>query len=372
MSNCIIDEIAPHTIHKIQLVKAYVEEWAQKLLNNSYCNYLFFIDCMCNCGEYKDKHNSGNIIKGTPYYVAKYLHEISKDYPLKKICTIFNDVDDKRIQHLTNLLNQEGIVNTNNFKCCIRNKDASLLLNEVSNSILNHPDVHYLIFYDPYQAKINWEPLIPFFNKWGELIINHMLSDTIRAVPTAKSEEAKIKYSSTYLTEFQNLLPYGTDVKAYEELFESNIRKSRTNGREYYISFFPFHNSKNALVYDLVHCTSNVEGFKLYKKCSWKVFGGQSSNKERHGADKQLMLFDNSLGTHRDVDEKCYTLNDIVDFIIGNFSEKGEIAKSEIWDLLDRHPFFSSAPFKREIVSMLEKRGCEAKLSSIVFNRKSK
>ena len=375
-----LEEIAPHTEKKIELVEKYVKAWAQKLLNYSpqinpssstTCENLYFIDCMSNCGEYRDKH-SNRIIKGTPYRVSKYFHDIASKYPSKHLCAIFNDLDKSKTDHLNKLLQDDGVFSYNNYSCIIKVQDANQLLSEIASEVLNKPNTHYLLFYDPYQADINWEVLAPFFNRWGELIINHMVSDTIRAVPVVKSEEAKIKYSSTYLTEFQDLLPFGTDVKAYEELFESNIRKFRTNDREYYISFFPFHNSNNALVYDLVHCTSSFEGFKLYKQCAWKVFGGQSSNKDRYGADKQLTLFDNSSGTRRDIDEKCYTLNDIVDFVIRNFLGKGEIAKSVIWDLLDRHPFFSSAPFKREIVSMLEKRGCEAKLSSIVFNRKSK
>ena len=372
MSDCKIDEIAPHTIHKINLVKAYVEEWAQKLLNNSYCNHLFFIDCMCNCGEYKDKHNAGNIIKGTPYYVAKYLREISQDYPSKKIYAVFNDLDTKKIDHLTNLFTQEGIADTNNFKCCIRNKDASLLLKDISKSILNHSDVHYLIFYDPYQAKINWEPLVPFFNKWGELIMNHMISDTIRTMSVAKSANAIGKLKSTYLTDFSSLVPCGNDRAAYEKLFEKIIRSFRYIDRKYYVSFFPFFNSKNALVYDLVHCTSNIEGFKLYKKCAWKVFGGQSSGKTSKFAPNQMALNFNMDGIIHDVDDNCYTLNNIVDFIIKEYSDRGDVSKDEIWELLDYHPVFPSDGFKKEIASLLKKRGCIIKQSSIIFKRNSK
>ena len=42
--------------------------------------------------------------------------------------------------------------------------------------------MHYLLFYDPYKAAINWAALAPYFFGWGEVIINHMDSDTRRAV----------------------------------------------------------------------------------------------------------------------------------------------------------------------------------------------
>lgn len=39
---------------------------------------------------------------------------------------------------------------------------------------------------------------MPYFNHWGEVIINHMLWDSIRAAREAKSPEAVSKYESTY------------------------------------------------------------------------------------------------------------------------------------------------------------------------------
>ena len=138
------------------------------------------------------------------------------------------------------------------------------------------------------------------------------------------------------------------------------------------MSFFPFFNSKNALVYDLVHCTSNIEGFKLYKKCAWQVFDGQSSGKTRHESGNQLTLFINEHGTQLNTDGRCFTLSDIVDFIIRKYSSREEVSKKEIWGLLDCHPVFPSDGFKDIISNMLKTRGFTVKRSSIIFNRKSK
>ena len=42
----------PHTIKKFELIESYVETWAQKLLQNNWCEGIVFIDCMCNSGIY--------------------------------------------------------------------------------------------------------------------------------------------------------------------------------------------------------------------------------------------------------------------------------------------------------------------------------
>ena len=52
----VIDTIHPHTIKKIELIEAYVEAWAYKLLEygrqTQNCKGIVFIDCMCNSGIY--------------------------------------------------------------------------------------------------------------------------------------------------------------------------------------------------------------------------------------------------------------------------------------------------------------------------------
>ena len=107
-------------------------------------------------------------------------------------------------------------------------------------------------------------------------MINHMVSDPVRAITSAKKKTTKAKYENTYLEDFEKLVPYGSDKKAYEARVEEIIN-SLKGARRYYVSAFPFYNTQNSLVYNLIHCTSNKEGFKLYKKSAWKVFGAQSS-----------------------------------------------------------------------------------------------
>ena len=101
-------------------------------------------------------------------------------------------------------------------------------------------------------------------------MINHMVSDPVRAITQAKRKLTKEKYENTYLEYFEKLVPYGSDKKAYEKRVKEIITILKGN-RKYYVAAFPFYNSQNSQVYSLIHCTSNEEGFKLYKNCAWKV-----------------------------------------------------------------------------------------------------
>lgn len=89
-------------------------------------------------------------------------------------------------------------------------------------------------------------------------MINHMVSDPVRAITSAKKKTTKAKYENTYLEDFEKLVPYGSDKKAYEARVEEIIN-SLKGARRYYVSAFPFYNTQNSLVYNLIHCTSNKE-----------------------------------------------------------------------------------------------------------------
>lgn len=103
-------------------------------------------------------------------------------------------------------------------------------------------------------------------------------------------------------------MPYGSDKKAYEARVEEIIN-SLKGARRYYVSAFPFYNTQNSLVYNLIHCTSNKEGFKLYKKSAWKVFGAQSSTK--HSVENRQLSFNLFGEIAEEEDESCLHVIDI-------------------------------------------------------------
>ena len=66
-NNEIISVVSPHTIKKFELIEAYVQAWAHKLLeygrNTGNCNGIVFIDCMCNSGMYINEE-TGELVEG--------------------------------------------------------------------------------------------------------------------------------------------------------------------------------------------------------------------------------------------------------------------------------------------------------------------
>lgn len=354
----VISKISSHTIKKFELIEKYVETWAQKLLNNQYCNGLVFIDCMCNSGEYTD--DNGQQIIGTPIRVSKILRDAAGQYPRKQIHVYFNDMSSEKVEHLKQLVCKDKQNFHNHISC----GDGNALLKKMGQALQGNSNVHYLLIYDPYQATIDWNALLPFLNHWGEVIINHMLSDSMRGAKMAKSKEAVDKYEQTYLTDIANLLPYGSDKEAYEKRIEEIIVALRQNkARNYYIAAFPFFNSKNAIVYNLIHCTSNIAGFKLYKQTAWKIFGGKSSTKDTHGMESQLMLsFDGSDYATTITDKYCYYIKDIAKYLQYEFDGRPDVPLTEIWNALDKHPIFPSDGFRPEIKKEL-KENYDAKIS---------
>ena len=345
----IITKASPHTIKKFELITMYIESWAQKLMLNKQCKGLIFIDCMCNSGVYENQN--GKLIDGTPIRVAKVLLDVARTYTNKMVNIYFNDLNKARVCELEKHLPE----NERNFKIITSSKDAVDLLEHIGPQLSETSHYNYFLLYDPYDAHIDWKVLLPFFRHWGEVMINHALLDPVRAITSTKSDTAIEKYERTYLTDFENLVPYGSDKKAYEKRISQILNYIKGN-RRYYIASFPFYNSKNSLQYDLIHCTSNIEGYKLYKKCAWKVFGGKSSTKRTGSQYIQLeMNFDEKSKSEIDepIDEGCYTIHDVAGYLQHVFSGQEKVPLDEIWSVLADHPIFPYDVFRKEIKNEL-------------------
>ncbi len=183
-----------------------------------------------------------------------------------------------------------------------------------------------------------------------------MVSDSIRGVSQAKSDTAIEKYERTYLTNIAQLASFGSDKSAYEKRIQDIIITLRGfSNKRYFIASFPFFNSKNALVYNLIHCSGHIEGFKLFKKTAWKTFGGKSSTKDTHGMENQLSLDLNGSGEIKTMkDDYCYYVKDIVEYLHDKYNGKKDVPLKDIWVALDEHPVFPSEGYKSEIKRWLK------------------
>lgn len=350
-SKSLVSKASPHTIKKFELIEEYVKSWAQKLMLNDFCNTLVFIDCMCNSGIYINDE-TGQQTEGTPVRAAKVLLDVARNYPGKNIEIYLNDIDPLRVKEIKKHLPSDE----RNFRIITQVGDASEFLNTIGPQLYDTKYLHYFLLYDPYDASIDWDALFPFFRNWGEVIINHMVSDPVRAITQAKHKSTREKYENTYLEDFEKLVPYGSNKEAYEKRVQEIISTLK-GSRKYYVAAFPFYNSQNSQVYSLIHCTSNEEGFKLYKRCAWKVFGGQSSTKHLHSNPDQLVM-DLEMGKYGNIstqtDESCFTVRDIAKYLSREFAGCQNVPLEELWGHLNNHPVFPSDGFKKEIRAELK------------------
>lgn len=121
-NSAVVSKASPHTIKKFELIESYVKSWAQKLMQNNYCNGIIFIDCMCNSGVYRDEN--GNEEFGTPIRVSRILRDVAGQYPKKKVFVYLNDNSKEKIAELKKHLPSES----SNFRYSITSKDGNVLL----------------------------------------------------------------------------------------------------------------------------------------------------------------------------------------------------------------------------------------------------
>lgn len=366
----IISTASPHTIKKFELIEKYVESWAQKLLNSTKCNDLIFIDCMSNSGEYISSEDNAQVY-GTPVRVAAILRKAAKQYPEKKIKVILNDYDKNKVDHLKKLIGDS----CDNFLILYKTEEANELLKKIGPGLQKISGAHCLLVYDPYDASIDWEAVTPFINSWSEVIINHMVSDPIRALGVIKKDEKKKKYEKTYKSPFEELIPYGTDKIAYEKRVHQIIKEIRkSEKRKYYISSYPFFIRTNNIEYNLIHCTSHIKGFNLYKTTAWQVFGGHSSDKNLHGKENQFVLegFNDNEMLSTATDTDCYTLHNVAEYLQKTFEGQQNVPLVKVWKELEVHPIFPSDGFRKEIKNILvESYGATLNKSEISFKGRS-
>lgn len=336
----VVSKASPHTIKKFELIEEYIKSWAQKLMLNDACYGLIFIDCMCNSGVYTD--NNGMLVEGTPVRVSKALLDVARTYTEKMVHIYLNDKEKSRIDELKKHIPQDE----RNYHVVTSVGDANELLKTIGPQLYQTGHLHYFLLYDPYDASIDWEALLPFFRNWGEVMINHMVSDPVRAITSAKRKTTKEKYENTYLEDFEKLVPYGSDKTAYEARVEQIIR-SLKGSRRYFVAAFPFYNTQNSHMYNLIHCTSHREGFKIYKKSAWKVFGAQSSTKK--SPDSGQLWFDENGFITMETDKSCFHVRDIAKYLQESFKGRKLVPLNEMWELLDDHPIFPSDGYRSEI-----------------------
>lgn len=363
------EKIGDHTIKKFELVSEYAKGWAHKILGYSESAGLIYIDCMCNCGKYYD--NDGKIVEGTAIRVARTINQINSIHQ-KQAILFFNDLDNDKILHLKSVIDS---LDLQYVKIHYYNTDANELLRMISKLDLNKHNT--LLFYDPYQADIDWDALEPFFNTWGEVIINHMVSDVIRGAKSVSNPAKIAKYEKTYHKSIDEIIKTSNcpnNREEFEKITNSIIKSCiYANNKKYYIASFPFYIKTNQLIYNLIYFSWNIKGMILFKRTAWDIFGGQSSIKHAVASDMpgQMCLDFDTGNVKNDVRPGVYTVYDIAKYIYNRYKDRGEVTWDEIYEHLEQHPIFPCDGYKPEIKNMLKDSfGTTNKRSSVIFKNR--
>ena len=359
MNNKVLDTVGNHTINKFKLITTYTRDWAYKLLNYSECDGIIFIDCMCNSGKYINK-DTGELIDGTAILVAIELLHAAKKYPNKTVQLFFNDYNEDRIYFLRNQLSAIVLNAPKNYKIHLSSLDSSFFLKRFTNNGIKNSNT--LLIYDPYNVNIDWKALDLFINTWGEVIINHMVSDIIRNRSQILKKDVIERYENSYLTEFDNLvnIPKGE----FQVKIETIIK--RISKKNAFISTVPFYIKTNIQIYNLIHISHSSKGFILFKKIAWKLGGGQSAIKEKGKVANLKLLLDEE--DNFDC-ENNYTMEDMMNHVIMVFADKGNVHINEIYEYLDNHPIFVADGFKKDIKIYLKKvYDCRIINDVVIFN----
>ena len=363
----VISEASPHTIKKFELISEYVKVWINILMLNPKCKGIVYIDCMSNSGVYRNE--IGEEIKGTPLLVSEIIAEAMTRYTSKQAYLYFNDKEEDKIE----LLNTRLPKQTENFHVNTEAMDANELLRKIGKQFSTmFQDMHFLLIYDPYDAHIEWDAMMPFLKNWGEVILNHMVSDPIRAVKMAKKPETIEKYEETYQSNIEELISCGSDRDAFEEKIKKIIRdgSGRKEGK-YYVASFPFFNSTNSVVYNLIHCTGHYRGFELFKTTAWHTFGDHSSMKNTHNDENSMQMSFTENGEivcEYSTDTSCYNLRDAALYVQRHFAGMVDVSNDIVWGYLGEHPVFPTRDYKNKIKDVLKREyGMKASRSSMTF-----
>lgn len=349
-NNSVVSIAKPHSIKKFELITRYVSSWAPKLLNIPAGQNIVYIDCMCNCGYYYDENKQ--LIEGTAIQVAKLLDSMMHDhrYNGKTVYIYFNDKDEARIAYLREQISR---LQLSRIDVIYSTCDCDTFLSNFD--FKKHKNDPTLLLYDPYEADIDWEALSPFLNRWGEVIINHMVSDTQRGACNATRKITVDKYQRTYQKNISDLLALGNDRNKLEKIVESIIQEQTIGSSSpHFIAAFPFYNRSNCVVYNLIFVTGNLTGFNLFKTVAWQTFGDKSSLKETPHLPGQFSFLGNFDVPELATDENCYYISDIAKYIYRRFHSDKQVTISQVYNALSMHPIFPLDGYKQKVLSELK------------------
>ena len=333
-----LDAKKEQTTKKIEYVTKYVEEWLRVGCLSSKVKVLNFVDGMSNAGIYRD----GDL--GTATMVFSLFLDAAKSNPTKSFNLVFNDLDTERIAIFKAVCEELCI------QKCEAGAPPNLTLfysqgdiNDFISDLPQHDDVLVgygnltLFFIDPYDARTVDGTLLHDYlaDRYCELFFNWFSSDHIR---NPDADEIKKRFNGINI-------PAGRDAADFIAQYLAGPQKS-------YFSF-PFRNSNNAEIYQIIFITPHKKGLEKIKEALWSTFSGKEYHRNSRTDYYQTSMLDFDEG--KDFLKESYG-SMVQGEIIGEFEER-DYRYSEIELFVLRRSMLGSGDVIKHVIKPLVEQG---------------
>ena len=274
--NKCLDDKKPHTTHKIKYIKNYVTNWLYVLGNASFTTSISFIDCMCNAGIYKD----GDFC--TSIEVLKLFMQSAAIHKTKTFNLYLNDIDEKRIVVLNEVINKIYTKKLPNLNIFISSMDVNEYIEKLSNDTasFSYPK-STLLYVDPYDFGTVRIPILKHFCEkyYCELLFNLFTSDWVRNRNNEFDKRIDMVIDNPQV-----------QINNKAELVEYIVSQLKV-GRMKFSFNYAFHNETNAEIYQIIYFTPKEDGLIKLKDAIWDTFNGAAYYRNPHKRDIGQLSF---------------------------------------------------------------------------------
>lgn len=312
-----------HTLAKIDIVKEYLKAWFPII--GRYNPRIIYIDGFCGPGQYIGGE------KGSPVTALEtalsHHHDFLKN---TELIFVFNDKDEKRIEHLSSIISEYDIPKNYRIEFYSGNFKETLLSILDSVESKGKELAPTFLFVDPFGIKENSYELIKRFMKHSrcEVLINFMSESINRFASTPEFENHLNELYGSKV--WKTCLDDGNKYDCLVSLYESRLK-------EFAEFCWPFEmkDTKNKTKYLLFFISNHLKGLEKMKDAMWKIDPSGDYLFSARDCD-QLTIFDNDFDptalkkTYQDcLGEKLLTVEEIEEYTISQTSfRKSHVRKA--------------------------------------------
>lgn len=325
-----LDEKKQQTDYKIKYMKEYVTKWLYVTTERPDVKNINFIDCMCNAGVYQDKNFCTSI------EVLKIFNQFARKYRQKQFYLILNDLDGKRIEITTSIVNLFSL--EPNITVKYYTQDVNDFLSNTHEAKLYmdcYPSkAQTILFVDPYDfCTVPISAMKNFSERYYcELIYNAFTSDY-----------ARNWNSERMLSYLQKEQIQATDLEGLKKEIIENLKGKHIK----YAFSYKFKIATNVTLYEIMYFTPHIKGLEKLKEALWKVFDGKEYH--RNHKEDQLSLF--SLEDDKDMSMNTYK-KEASALLISKFNGK-TVSYTEIEEFMLENTMLSTTDIIKHVLKNL-------------------